>query len=326
MTAWMRSILTLAVAIIFLLFPTAGNAEPITPELNAQFRPGGDGQSVTLSSSVALPSAHGTIGTSPNVSPYVARPVLWQENVYSSFLSPPKIGHQVIDIFMTNRCDTSTFNTTKRTQIDGDGYVYYGYMRDRTTGEQVSEIRVYCKPIFALTNRPPEGIVLPPTYGDIWNSIYGDNFDDVSVNMGAYVAPSSPGLTQLPTHIWTQFPGGQEISRVVNFDGGYQLHATARISEVSIFAKTPKGTSKSIVHAYPDPSGRILGGSFEHPLAVYQFASKGLYTITTGIVWTADNVTLSGPDIGTISIALGDVRLQINREYEVEEIRPGLTG
>ncbi len=167
-------------------------------------------------------------------------------------------------------------------------------------------------------------IPTPPTYADIWNAVFSEAFTDAAKSSGAYVAPAAPGLTGLPTKIWAQFPNGQSISRDVTING-YRIQATAVISEVHIAIVTPKGSRTTLVTLHPNDSSQISAGSFEHPNAQYVFRYSGTHVISTDIAWTADTATLSGPDIGTLSVPIGSVRLEINRDYPVEQMRPGLT-
>ena len=103
------------------------------------------------------------------------------------------------------------------------------------------------------------------------------------------------------------------------------MNASAYISQVSIFVRNEKGSTNNIANLASNGTGLISGGSFENPMTVYRFKTKGNYQISTGIIWTGRNATLSGPGFGPISIPLGSIRLEINRDYDVQELKPAIT-
>ena len=76
---------------------------------------------------------------------------------------------------------------------------------------------------------------------------------------------------------------------------------------------------------HPNASGIIEESSYSNPVTVYNFRTKGLYKVSTGVIWTAQIATISAPGILAV-IPLGSVRIEINRDYLVNQIRSGLTG
>lgn len=315
MVAWMR-ILVFVFVSIFVFSPSSLYA--IEPDLNSTMAPGADNESVTTSESVKFPPAHSSIGSSPTGTGNRRNltPLVWSFSYLPSPVSSPD-----------DSCDPSTVATQSNSieptpevgpALQG-GVLRHEVLRNRNTGEIVRQ--AYACYIANVTGN---FISTPPSFEDIWRAIYQQAFNGSATSSGAFVAPRSPGLTGLPTNIWAQFPDGQELTRVVTFPGGYVLNASIFISEVSIFTRDDQGSTRTLATLNPNASGRIDGGSFEAPASVYRFRTTGIYEISTGIVWTGRNTTLSGPGISTISIPIGSVRLEINREYRVGELNSAI--
>ena len=318
MKAWMRIFLLLLFLASALIPQAPAFSDEISPELEARFAPGSDGRSVYLSTSIRIPSSNsnsgsGTPGNSQTVGPLIRRT-------------------SAIYTFPTGDCDPtipSVLPLPVPTGLiqwglpaTGSGRLLFSTLVNRNTGEIIGA-SVFCEG-FPFVNG--QSLIQPvPTYAQIWNAVYSEAFEDSSISSGAYIAPASPGLTGLPAIVWAQFPGGQTIERDVAVAGGYRIQATARISEVRIFATSPKGNQKTLARLSPNFSGNIDGGSFEDPAAITKFGTVGQYEISTGIIWTADSATLSGSNIGPISVPLGSIRIEINREYEVRQLRPAIT-
>lgn len=313
MRAWMR--FSIFVVLFSLLFGNSASfADELSPELNATFSPGADGRSVTLSTSVRIPT-YGNSNVAGTESAYSLSPLVW----YRYYVPVPSTSS-------VNGCDPQTQSPPSSNTVLGSasdtGILVNGIYRNRTTGEIVYE-SYYC--LEPGDSAVPGFVPQVPTYAQIWNALYSKAFQDGSTSSGAYIAPASPGLTGLPTNIWAQFPDGQSISRNEPLPGGFRIRATATITEVSIFSTSPKGSIKSLANLSPNNSGKIEGGSFDDPAVIEIFSTKGKYQISTGIIWTANNAILSGPNIEPISVPLGSIRIEINREYEVHQLLPGLT-
>lgn len=313
MKAWMRFLLLAFLVFGFSFSQTSVFADEISPELQATFAPGADGKSVNLSTSIRIPtSGVGNVGSN---SANRVGPLIWRWQII------PVPAESVL----ANGCDPNTQappNTdAKLGPQSSTGALTYGFYVDRNSG-QISNQTYYCRE--TGSSLIPNFIPQAPTYSQIWNAIYSQAFNDQSISSGAYIAPKSPGLTGLPTNIWIQFPSGQTISRDVTING-FRIIAQAKVTEVSILSRSPKGLQIQVARLTPSSSGFIDGGSFEKPAAITKFRSVGRYIITTGVIWTADNATLSGPGIATISVPLGSIRIEINREYDVQELIPAIT-
>lgn len=287
----------------------------IDADLNSTFSPGADGRSVSLSNSIRISDIVGSRDEG-HESAYQISPYVWGKD----FVPVPS------ESAAANGCDPKTQAPSGTSAVLGQqsdtGVLVYGYYRSRSTGDLEYE-SYYC--LQAGSPAIPSFVPQVPTYAQIWNAIYSEAFNDSSKSSGAYIAPYSPGLTGLPSNIWAEFPSGQTISRDVALPGGFRVQATAEIDEVSIFLTSPKGNKKTLARLKPGASGTINGGSFENPATIHIFSTKGSYLISTGIIWTAHSATLSGPNIGTITVPLGSIRLEINREYEVGQLLPGVT-
>jgi len=296
----------------------------VDPSVNAKLAPGADGKSVNLSTSIRIPSAHSTAGSSGS-NPKSVGPLVWRAEVARIGLEDSR---GWITYVSRVACNPNTFVPVDRMrallgQQSGSGVIYLGRMTNRTTGAVVRST-YYCKGPRVATTAFPRGVAVPPTYEQIWQAMYNQAFINSASSSGAYVAPASPGLTGLPTKIWSQFDGGQRIIRDVTFPGGYRLQASAYISEVTL--SVVSGSSvKTLASLRPEANGIIRGGSFENPHAQYVFRRVGDYVIRSGIIWTANNATLTGPNIAPISVPVGSVRLEINREYRVGELKPAIT-
>lgn len=305
--------------LLTLFFHTSG-AYSIDEELNATLAPGADGRSVYLSTSYRIPIAHSS-GGSGGLNAARLSPIIEKYSLpIAIFLDPFPIDRRV-------PCDPQSFVSTETLVVPvvgpapGEGTVFIRSLTDRASGENIS----YTSHCLLPSQARDPNVVSPPTYAQIWNAVYTQAFNDSSISSGAYIAPKSPGLTGLPTNIWAQFPGGQSISRDVTVAGGFRIQATANISEVSISLAPQSGSQSTLVRLVPGLNGEINGGSFENPATVYKFRSTGSYVVSTGVIWSAENATLSGPGIGTIVVPLGSIRLEINRDYEVQELLPAIT-
>ncbi|MFN8015583.1 MAG: hypothetical protein U0R17_03100 [Acidimicrobiia bacterium] len=277
------------------------NAYSIEPDLNATFAPGEDGQSVSLTTSIKIPTSN---SSSNNTSIRKSSPLIWSDKVLLienlNFDMSPQI------------CVLDDTNNTR-------GVTHEATLTNRVTGEVVLTT-TYCST--SSTSAPDNNLPVPPSYLDIWRAVFNQEFNDVAQNSGAYVAPLSPGLTNLPTHIWAQFPHGQVITRDVSLPGGYRVRANAKISSINILIKTNLNTK--IIATAESNDNQINGGSFENPLAIYKFTKKGEYKIASAIVWVADDATLTGPGFSPIVIPLGSLRIEINRNYTVQQLKPAL--
>lgn len=207
---------------------------------------------------------------------------------------------------------------------ESDGKVYRKQQLNRISGDVISTQYDCVKPS-EPANTPPKGKPVPPTYQQIWQKVYDQTFIDQSVNNGAYVLPVTSGVTGLPSKFWVQYQGGQNITRVTNING-FNIVAEAKIAQVQIIVKTPKGNSTTIATLNQNPlTGKIDDSSYTNPAATYKYRSTGNYVITTGIVWTA-NITISGQGIiAPIVVPGGSLRVELNRDYRVNQLRAGLT-
>lgn len=170
---------------------------------------------------------------------------------------------------------------------------------------------------------PPKKYGPAPTYDDVWQGIYDVTFIDDAVNNGAFILPVGSGLTGIDSKFWMDFAGGQTIQRIVNING-YTIASTATITNVQIIAKSPKGKETVLGNYAPDGSGKIPASSYENPAAKYKFKSTGMYTITTAISWEA-NANIRIPSGIQILVPIGVLRIDVNRQYLVNELRAGLT-
>jgi hypothetical protein len=321
-----RMLLFVLAVTCVLLFPASAFANE-NPDFYARFRPGADGRSVNLSESLRAPMAQNA-SHSGSSNPKRLSPIVYSADQFHLGVEDVR-GN--ITSMQTLPCDPNTFPilhspTTSQilsTPFVGDGVVYSGEKTNRVTGD-VLESYLYCKDPNASTTQPPRGMAPAPTYFDIWNAVYTNAFDDVSQSSGVSVAPAAPGLVGLPTAMWSEFPNGQTISRDVVLPGGYRIQASAFVEEVEIYVTDSSGNDVTAETLRPDVHGHIDGGDFDHPAATYAFRKKGTYTITTGVVWTSNNATLSGPGIPTIVVPLGSLRLEISRDYPVNEMRSAL--
>lgn len=302
--------------VIFIL-SVSTSAYSIDPDLNATLAPGADGQSVTLSTSVKIPTAGSNSGDPSSPTARRVGPLTWSSQYVptASVTIPSCDPEQSVDTQPAGAIVGPSSET---------GILTYGVLKNRVTGVTVRSA-LYCREPSMPSTRTPSFIPSPPTYSQIWQAVYSQAFNDVSRSSGAYIAPASPGLTGLPTHIWAQFPDGQSLTRDVAFPNGYRLRATAKTTHVSIMVTSPKGRQSTLVSLSPASNGSIDGGSFENPAVIHTFSTVGNYVISTAVLWSAENASLSGPGIGTISVPLGSVRLEINRNYNVQQLRPGLT-
>ena len=291
-----------------------GEAYAIDADLNASLAPGADGKSVTLSTAVRIPSS-GSNNSSPAENLNRVGPLVW-----SAQYVPVPSDNAVVGCDPSLQVQNPNPNAVLGPAADV-GPLRYGQLKNRVTGDVVYET-YYCPQPGGSSI--PSYVPIPPTYSDIWSAVYSEAFTDQSIGSGAYVAPSSPGLTGLPTHIWAQFPNGQTIVRDVSFPGGYRLQASASIVEVNIISKSPKGRETKLASLKTSDQDGIDGGSYENPVAIHKFSTKGEFQISTGIVWSANDATLSGPAIGTIRVPIGSIRIEINRNYDVQELMPVL--
>lgn len=302
------------------------SAYGIDPDINSRLAPGADGQSVSLSTSVRIPGGHSSSQTPGSNNARRVGPLVWSAQQSTIGIEDSR---GVITYSPIVACDPDVFVPQNDAQLNsvplyGEGTVYVGTLANRATGAEISTY-LYCKGPAVPVTRVPAGIPVPPTFANIWQAVYSDAFDDASTSSGAYVAPAAPGLTGLPTLVWAQFPNGQSITRDVDLPNGYHINATATIDEVSIMTTTPNGVQKTLAVLTPNATGIIDGGSFENPSATHIFRITGTHIITTAIIWNADLATLTGPGIGAIIVPIGSVRLELNRNYPVQELRPGLT-
>ena len=292
----------------FLLFPVADSSYAVDAGLNASFAPGADGKSVSQSTSVDFPEQFQDQNSEPVVG-----------GAQSS--SPIRLDRITLRESNTSNDPVICNNAVIDGQLYNSGIRAVAIYVSTTTGKEVDRRNFCFKPNGNELSNPST----PPTYAQMWQELYSKGFLDQAKSSGAFVAPKSPGLTGLPTNIWAQFPDGQVISRRANFKGGYVLNASAYISKVSIFIRKAGGSYTTISNLTSDGSGQINGGSFENPASIYKFRSKGNYEISTGVIWTGRNATLTGPGFGPVSIPLGSIRLEINRDYEVQELKPAIT-
>lgn len=322
--AWMR--ISIFIVLITAIACFSSPAYSIDPDVNARLAPGADGQSVTLTTSVSIPSANSSSGTPGSNRASRVGPLRWSAQKTRYVDEDSRFG---IIVLQSVQCDPAQFEPPTGTYltslpVTGAGTVYSGIISNRVTGARISTT-IYCKAPRVPVTRPPANVSTPPTYGEIWNALYSTSFQNSARSSGAYIAPSSPGLTGLPTNIWAQFPDGQTIDRDVSLPNGYRIRATVRITQVQVLTTSPSGRRTTLVTLAPNGSGSIDGGSFENPAAAHKFSTAGNYLITTGVIWTGNTATLSGPDIGTISVPVGSIRLEINRSYVVNQLRPALT-
>ncbi len=295
----------------------SSSAFSIDPELNATLAPGADGQSVSLSTSVRIPTAGSSSGDPANPTARRVGPLIWS----SQYIPTPSATTPTCD--PAQSIDSQPAGTVLGPSSE-TGILTFGVLKNRSTGAVVRSA-LYCREPSMSATTPPSFIPAPPTYAQIWQAVYSQAFSDASRSSGAYVAPASPGLTGLPTNIWAQFPDGQSLTRDVTLANGYRLRATAQITQVGIMTTSPTGRQTTLVTMSPSSGGAIEGGSFENPAATHVFSTVGDYVISTAVTWSADNATLTGPGIGTLSVPIGSVRLEINRNYNVQQLRPGLT-
>lgn len=251
----------------------------------------------------------------------------------------------------SDACNTKTFDEKYMTlgeQLTGGppGYVdgttpfesWWVWFTGRDVNDgrilKKSEINRYTKEVLRTAHEcviPTEDPKLPPkkygpapTYDDVWQGIYDVTYVDDAVNNGAYILPVGSGLTGLDSKFWMDFAGGQTIQRTVTFPGGYIVDSIATITSVELFAKSPKGKQINLGSFTPDASGQIPASSYEQPAAKYNFKTTGLYTVTTAINWTAiASITL--PNSIRIDVPIGTLRIDVNRDYQVNQLRAGLT-
>ncbi len=293
--------------ILFIVFTLSSNANA-NPEIESRFAPGADGESVNYSGSIRIPStgeSQSPSSSARRVGPFVS----------SSNWLP----------MVSDGCEPSSVADEEdpRTIVGppGDGSLRVTFISRRDTGESIRTIYECYDPISNVSLVP----VMPPTYEEIWESLYSSLFNAQASVSAAYVAPHSPGLTGLETNVWAVFPDGQSISRDLTFPGGYRLQAQAYISEVTIFVTNPDGQIQKLVSRTPLDGESIDGGRFQNPLTKHVFKNKGPHTITTAIIWSGQDTILSGGLLSDpISIPIGDVRLELNRSYVVNELLPSL--
>lgn len=289
--------------------------------------------------------------TKDPVSPKKFGPVSWETSVVKvsrSIFTMPIQGSALL-IGTTSGCDPATFEKdfvkagefyqgtggggiidteAIRNIINGalkKGTIYEKRQYNRSTGELIGEPVYDCVPPKEPANTPPKGIAAPPTYEQIWQKVYDQTFIDQSVNNGAYVTPVTTGVTGIPSKFWVQFTGGQNIARTVSVNG-FTIVAEAKVTQVQLIVKSPKGNSKTIATLDANSvTGKIDETSFSNPAAIFKYKTAGNYVITTGIVWSA-NVRITGPGLlNGVDVPGGSLRVELDRNYQVNQIRAGLT-
>lgn len=289
--------------------------------------------------------------TKAPVNPKKLGPVYWETSVVKVSRSIFKLPLQGVAEFVgtTSGCDPATFE--KDFVKDGEFYdgedrggifnsagltallnglfkkgtIYEKTQFDRSSGNIIGEPVYDCVAPKEPSNTPPKGIAVPPTYGQIWQKVYDQTFIDQSANNGAYVTPVTTGVTGIPSKFWVQYAGGQNINRTVLVNG-FTIEAIAKITQVQLIVKSPKGKATTIATLNTNSStGKIDESSYSDPAATYKYKTAGDYVITTGVVWSAQ-VEISGPGLpGRVTVPAGSLRVELNRNYRVNQIRAGLT-
>ncbi|MEI2834927.1 MAG: hypothetical protein V9G25_09160 [Acidimicrobiia bacterium] len=323
-----KQIFLLIVLLFSLSFSSVAFAD-IDPKIESHFAPGADGKSVSISTSINIgPGVH--IKGNNSTNPSKASPLIY----VVAEAKVDMVNEQNQTIEGRESCNPNTFNYADGIQ-DGEiviipkteisttpGLIHSGLMYSRSTGEEIGDI-MWCKS--TTPGSPAPKYSIPPTYAQIWNSVFNQNFIDSSSNSGVYIAPASPGVTGIPSKFWAQFPDGQAIQRNIVLPSGFTVKTTALVSSVQINLTSPKKNLKTLAMLHPNASGIIEESSYSNPVTVYNFRTKGLYKVSTGVIWTAQIATISAPGILAV-IPLGSVRIEINRDYLVNQIRSGLTG
>ena len=241
---------------------------------------------------------------------------------------------KIDELQMTSKlsCDPNTFSypsniasqpVSMNPEVSPTGLVWGGLIYRRDTGEEVGDIQ-WCKS--TTPGSPQPSVAKPPNYSQIWQSIFDNTFIDSSNTSGAYVAPFSPGVTGLSSKFWAKFTDGQEIVRDATLPDGFRVRTSAKITSVQIYLTDPNGKNINIAKLLPNSiTGKIDESTYENPIATYKFRKSGKYVLSTGVVWSAQLTTISASGMSEIVIPIGSIRIEINRDYQVNEILASLT-
>jgi hypothetical protein len=175
---------------------------------------------------------------------------------------------------------------------------------DNTTGAVVSAQRI-CVALDPATPGPPPSpsVPDPPTYGEIWKAA-SITPPTIGVN------PNVEGVTGLATRLWAGGPNTVQIT-------------------ASIRGYTATGTATRIGYWFSPGDGPAVirsaeGGQSDAPAGSHLYETRGSYVLRAGALWEA-SVTVSGPDIPTTIVDLGQALIVVARDYRVVEVRSQLT-
>lgn len=325
------TMLALLIFLCILLSNYSSSFANLDPTIEAKMAPGADGESIYISTSAKLPEASSEGDSEQgNIVTSRSSPVYRTTGLYR--LNPNGADDPRGQVRNSVPCNTQTFEITNLYIVpesgdysgNADGKIYAVSTIDRATGRVIEKLS-FCKPDVMSANYLPVQLPPPPTYDQIWQAVFDQTFVDGSKSSGAFIAPASPGLTGLPSKFWAKFPNGQSLSRIIVLPNNYRVETTAQITNMQVLIKSPKGNMKLISDLKPDANGIIAESSYENPLVKYNFRSAGKYVISTAVIWTATTTYISGPGLIRTAIPLGSVRLEINRDYQVNQTRAVLS-
>lgn len=313
------------------MLPVSTSFADLDPTIEAKMAPGADGESIYISTSAKLPEISADAEDNAGVAvSSKSSPVYRTTGMYR--LNPNGVDDPRGQIYNAVPCNTQTFEITDLYIVpesgdysgSADGKIYAVWTINRATGRTIKKVS-YCKPNVAPTNYLPPQLPPPPTFDQIWQAVFDQTFVDGSKSSGAFIAPASPGVTGIPSKFWAKFPNGQTLTRTILLPNNFSITTTAQITNMQVLMKSPKGQMKAIANLAPDSNGAISESSYENPITKFNFTSSGKYVITTAVIWSATTTNIVGPGLPSTEIPLGSVRLEINRDYQVNQIRAGLT-
>lgn len=318
------AVVLILILTISMLLHTASYADP--PVVVNDFSPNAEGNAVTISTGINMGESAAPTGNGGK-NPSKLSPIYVDDSVIFYLPSHNGPGDGTYTVY---HCDPATWTPADElvpsdtaSEEGAVGVVHNVMTFNRATFEELDTF-MYCKP----TNPGPGYAVplaaRPPTYTQIWNSVFNQTIVDTSRSSGAYVAPASPGLTGLPSKFWAQFPTGQSIQQDVILPSGYRVTTTVTITNFQIYIKTPSNKIISIANLSPS-NGAIAESSHTNPIGAYNFKKSGTYVVSTGVVWTAITATIAANGVNPVTVPIGSIRLEINRDYQVNQLRGVIT-
>jgi hypothetical protein len=170
------------------------------------------------------------------------------------------------------------------------GSLFHVLGRDRETDAIVYDQWV-CVPIDPANSRPAPRTPALPTIEEAWRAAH-------LPPPAIHVDPPERGITGLDTVIETAEQRPVTIDASIR---GYTITGTAIVTGYSVQIDGGAPTRTTTAH--------------------HVFETKGLHTITVGVIWHGVD-TLTGPDLEhPITATIGDADVTITRTYQVDEIR-----